>query len=34
MEIDENRYIEKMMAEAKKVCLSHTRKYDYFIEKV
>jgi hypothetical protein len=33
IEIDETEYIEKLLALAKKLCLGHTRKYDYFIEK-
>ena len=31
--VDETEYIEKLLAVAKKICLSHTRKYDFFIEK-
>ena len=30
---DETAFIDKVMAQAKKICLKHTRKYDYFIEK-
>lgn len=33
LEIDETDYIEKLLSIAKKMCLGHTRKYDYFIEK-
>ena len=33
MDVDEHDYIDKLLAHAKKICLGHTRKYDYFIEK-
>ena len=33
MDVDETKYIENLLSAAKKVCLTHTRKYDYFIER-
>jgi len=32
-EKDQSHLIEQILTQAKKICLEHTRKYDYFIEK-
>ena len=31
--IDQTILVEQILTQAKKICLEHTRKYDYFIEK-